>query len=133
MSITVELPEALEHQLREEAARNGVSLKHHILERLGDKSEQDDFAALTEAELLQKINLGIEEQEWARFHVLVGLRKSGHINEAAQQELTALTNKIESANADRAPYLAALARLRNTTLPQLMEDLGLTPPLFFYD
>lgn len=133
MNIVLELPEALEHQLREEAARNGVSLNHYIVERLTDKKADQKSVPLTEGALLQKINLGIEEEEWNRFHALVALRKSGRINEAAQQELTALTDKIEGANADRLPYLVELARLRKVTIPQLMNDLGLNAPLFLYD
>jgi plasmid stability protein len=133
MNIVLELPEALEHRLREEAARHGVSLNRHIVERLGDKSSDQEDMPLTEGALLQKINLGIEEEEWNRFHALVALRKSEQISEAAQQELIALTDKIEAANAARLPYLVELARLRNVTLAQLMNNLGLNAPLFLYD
>ncbi len=133
MNIVLELPEALEHQLREEAARQGVSLNRHIVERLVDKSANQEEIPLTEGDLLQKINLGIAEEEWTRFHALVALRKSAQISEAEQQELMALTDKIEAANADRLPYLVELARLRKVTLPQLMNDLGLNAPLFIYD
>ncbi|NUO02045.1 MAG: toxin-antitoxin system HicB family antitoxin [Saprospiraceae bacterium] len=133
MNIVLELPEALEHKLREEAARHGVSLNRHIVERLGDKSSDHEDMPLTEGALLQKINRGIEEEEWKRFHTLVLLRKSGQIDEAAQQELTALTDKIEATNAERLPYLAELARLRNITIPQLMNKLGLNAQLFIYD
>ena len=90
MKIVLELPEALERQLREEAARHGVSLNQYIVDRLTDKSADQKNVPLTEDALLQKINLGIEEEEWNRFHALVALRKSARINEAAQQELTAV-------------------------------------------
>ncbi|MDZ4706241.1 MAG: hypothetical protein SH848_20095, partial [Saprospiraceae bacterium] len=68
-----------------------------------------------------------------RFHALVALRKSARINEAAQQELTALTEKIEAAHAERLPYLVELAFMRNVTLSQLMKDLGLNAPLHIDD
>ncbi len=131
MNIVLELPEALEHQLREEAAQHGVSLNRYIVERLTDKSADQKNVPLTEGALLQKINLGIEEEEWKRFHALVALRKSAQINESDQQELTALTEKIEAAHAARLPYLVELAFMRNVTLSQLMKDLGLEAPLLY--
>ena len=133
MKIVLELPEALERQLREEAARHGLSLNQYIVDRLTDKSADQKNVPLTEDALLQKINLGIEEEEWKRFHALVALRKSARINEAAQQELTALTEKIEAAHAERLPYLVELAFMRNVTLSQLMKDLGLNAPLHIDD
>lgn len=133
MNIILELPEALEHQLREEAALHGMTLNHYIIERLTEKRADQKNVPLTEDALLQKINLGIEEEEWNRFHALVALRKSAQINEAEQQELTALTEKIEAAHAERLPYLVELAFLRNVTLSQLMKDLGLNAPPLLYD
>ncbi len=134
MKVILELPEALEQQLREEAARLGVSLNQYIVDRLTDKSADKKNVPLTEEALLQKINLGVEEEEeWKRFHDLVALRKSEKINEAEQQELTALTEKIEAVHAARLPYLVELAFMRNVTLSQLMKDLGLNAPPLLYD
>lgn len=133
MKIVLELPEALEQHLHEEATRLGVSLNQYIVDRLTDKSADQKNVPLTEDTLLQKINLEIEEEEWTRFHALVALRKSAQINEAEQQELTALTEKIEAAHAERLPYLVELAFMRNVTLSQLMKDLGLNAPAFLYD
>jgi len=133
MNIILELSEALEQQLREEAARHGASLNQYIVDRLTDKSAEQKNDPLTEGALLQKINLGVEEEEWKRFHALVALRKSTQINEAEQQELTALTEKIEAAHAARLPYLVELAFIRNVTLSQLMKDLGLNAQLHIDD
>lgn len=133
MKIVLELPEALEQHLREEAARHRVSLNQYIVDRLTDKGAAQKNVPLTEDVLLQKINIGIEEEEWKQFHALVALRKSAQISEAEQQELTALTEKIEAAHAARLPYLVELAFMRNVTLSQLMKDLGLEAPLHVDD
>lgn len=127
----LELPEALERQLREDGKRGEYkSLYRRTFNRQKGRSKKCSF---DRGRAASKINLGIEEEEWNRFHALVALRKSEQINEKAQQELTALTEKIEAAHAARLPYLVELAFMRNVTLSQLMKDLGLDEPLFVYD
>lgn len=82
-----------------------------------------------ESELLTKINLGLPAALQSRFDALVAKRREGRIAQDEYDELLQLTSQVEDSDAQRVEYLAELARLRKTTLPALMRDLGIkTPP-----
>ncbi len=83
----------------------------------------------TRSELLTKIRQGIPADLQRRFDDLIGKRRGRTISQAEYEELLRLTEQIEDLDARRVEYLAELARLRETTVPVLMKDLGLkTPP-----
>ncbi len=127
MTITLELPHELELQLREEADQKGVSLKHHILQRLDETGAFVGNMPLTESELLQKINIGLPEEVWFEYHRLTALRKAALLTDVEHQRLIELVNIIEMAHAERMKHVVNLAQLRGTTLDQIMDDLGLKP------
>ena len=83
--------------------------------------------AITESELLQKINLEITESEWENYRHLVALRKSEKLSNKDIENLIALSEKIETANTKRLSNLAKLAKLRNVSLEKTMSDLGIFP------
>lgn len=55
-------------------------------------------------------------------------RQTDALTDQEFAELTALSNHIEELNAHRMKHLAELARLRGTTLPELLDRLGIIPP-----
>jgi len=128
MTITLELPEALGHQLREEAARNGMSLDKHIVQNLSANRLPND-GPLTEMALLQKINLylGIAPQVWRRYDYLNERLRDEQLSETEHQELLTLIDVVENANAERLKYLVDLSGLRGVSLRQVMFDLGIHP------
>lgn len=81
-----------------------------------------------ESELLSKINQGVPAALKSRYDALISKRREGTIGEDEYDELLHLTSQVEELDAQRAGYLAELARLRRTTLPALMKDLGIKPP-----
>lgn len=81
-----------------------------------------------ESELLVKINQGVPAELQNRYDELVAKRQKGHLTEAEYTELLALTEQVEELDARRVGYLAELARLRNTNLKSIMQDLGIAPP-----
>ena len=131
MSLTINLAPSLEQQLREDAARRGLSIDRlisQVLEKSTPRRLPDDLILRDrEAELLQKINLGITPEEWAKFHALSQKRSSATIGQNELNELIQLTSRIETANVVRLQYLAELADLRQVPLRQLMHDLGISP------
>ena len=131
MSLTINLAPSLEQQLREDAARRGLSIDRlisQVLEKSTPRRLPDDLILRDrEAELLQKINLGITPEEWAKFHALSQKRSSATIGQNELNELIQLTSRIETANVIRLQYLAELADLRQVPLRQLMHDLGISP------
>lgn len=59
------------------------------------------------------------------YHHLIARRRDETLTEHEQQELIAISDQIEAANVRRIEHLAALARLRGTTVRELMEELGI--------
>ncbi len=78
-----------------------------------------------EAELLLKINQGIPANLQARCNELIAKRQAETLTPGEHKELIRLTSQFEELNTRRLEYLAELARLRQTSLPALMKDLGI--------
>lgn len=81
-----------------------------------------------EAELLQKINQSIPPEIQQRYERLTTKRKAETLTPEEHAELLQLTDGIEHLDAQRITYLTELARLRQTSLSELMEQLGIHPP-----
>ena len=84
----------------------------------------------SEAELLQKINLGWSEERWQRYRALIVKRRAETLTVDEQPELIALSDQIEQANARRMAHLIELAKLRHTSLEALMSELGIQSPAY---
>lgn len=80
-----------------------------------------------ETALLLEINSGLPAELQERFEELVSRREAGTITDSELQELISLTERVEHSDAERLRALAELAELRQTTLPDLMNTLGLWP------
>lgn len=133
MNVVLRLPEKLAKQLKEDAARRGMSLNRYLVERLRGKGTYEPIPLSEEDLREQVLPNAAEKAEWERFYALMAQQKAGRLDKRQEKRLAKLTEKIEAANANRLPYLMELAHLRNATLNRLMEDLSLRPPLFLYD
>jgi hypothetical protein len=80
-----------------------------------------------ESKLLKKINVSLSAVEWERYRALLSKRDAETLTAQEQAELVALSDEIEEANTRRMKAVAELARLRETSVPALMETLGLSP------
>lgn len=83
-----------------------------------------------EAELLKKINSGVEEAQLKRYKKL---RKKLHLNiltTTEHKEYLELINVIEQYTKQRLEYLIQLAKLRNTTLNILLKQLDIKPKVY---
>ena len=105
-----ELDEFVERILLLHAQRSATHLKH------------------TESELLLQINRGIPPELRERYEVLSAKRQAETLNSEEYAELLRLTGQIEQLDAMRLTALAELARLRQTSLAELMQTLGIQPP-----
>lgn len=83
-----------------------------------------------EAKLLIKINQGADPDVQQRYDELIEKRQAESLSSDEYQELLRLSDEIEKVNAHRMEYLAELARLRQMSLTELMEDLGLQSPAY---
>lgn len=134
MTITIEISPELEQTIKQAATQAGLSLDAYILEsvtarlpaRLSRHRGVPRFSA-QESDLLQKINQSLSQIEWKRYRELGAKRQAEVLTDGEQEELIALSNQIEEANATRIEYVAKLAEMRKTTLPAMMKELGLKP------
>lgn len=81
-----------------------------------------------ESELLLKINQGIPADLQHRFNELVAKRQALTLTEAEHIELIQLSDRIEQLDAERIEQLATLAKLRQRSLREMMQDLGIQSP-----
>ena len=105
-----ELDEFVERILFLHAQRSATHLKH------------------TESELLLQINRGIPPELRERYEALLAKRRAETLNPEEYAELLRLTGQIEQLDAMRLTALAELARLRQTSLAEVMQTLGIQPP-----
>jgi DNA-binding MurR/RpiR family transcriptional regulator len=62
-----------------------------------------------------------------RLRTLIRQQPDENLTPEEQQELIQLTQQVELLNVDRITHLASLAKIRQTTIPKLIEELGLRP------
>ncbi len=131
MALTIELPSNIEEKLLIGANQKGVSIENYLLQLLNIATnlpkKQVKNKALSETELLQKVNLDITEAEWAEYRRLIAIRRAEKLTETEYYKLAQLGEKIEQANVDRLKYLVALSKLRKVSLEKVMDDLGIIP------
>jgi len=82
-----------------------------------------------EADLLKKINTPIPLEIQQRYNYLIDLRKQEKLTDDEYQELLELTTFTENLNVKRLENLLQLAKLRNISLDDLIEQLELKPQL----
>jgi hypothetical protein len=87
---------------------------------------------LSEAETrwLEQINQGLPAATQARYQDLIEKRLAETLTPAEHQELLQMTAQVEAMNVKRIESLAGLARLRQVSLPQLMDELGIASPTY---
>lgn len=81
-----------------------------------------------ESELLERINRGVPSELQKRYGELAAKRDAGSLAADEYHELLQLSDEMERLNAKRVEALAELARLRQTSLPELMHALGIEAP-----
>jgi hypothetical protein len=83
---------------------------------------------LRERQLLHKINQSVlETSSIERYRILSEKVQSGIINEDEYSELNTLANQEEKLRNLRVKYMIELSQIREVSLLQVMESLGLNP------
>ena len=127
MTLTIDWPQPLEQQFRQEADSKGLNLDSYLVLLLNQMAEQNKPKRFTESDLLKRINTGVSQEEWATYKKLNALRREELLTEQAHQTLIQLGDKIEQANVLRVQNLIALAQLREVLVQKLIQDLGIKP------
>ena len=84
----------------------------------------------SESELLLKINQGLPEKFKKRYDELIEKRRAETLSQKEYNELLRITREAEKFEAQRVECLAQLAKIRKTTLSDLMKSLGLQNPKY---
>jgi len=81
-----------------------------------------------ETDLFLKINNGIPFELQQKYNRLIDKRDKSELTKNEYKELLRITDKVEQLEAKRIKYLSQLAKLRKTTLSNLMRDIGIKEP-----
>lgn len=84
----------------------------------------------SEAELLLKINQGLPEKFTKRYNELIEKRRAETLTQKEHTELLRMTRETETFEAQRVECLIQMAKIRKTTLSDLMKSLGLQNPKY---
>ncbi len=98
------------------------TLREHL--RGAEPSDNRHLSA-EESRLLQEINLGLPDATWHRYRELLPKRSAETLTASEHAELIAISDQIEELDARRAERLVELARVRQTSVAALMEQLGI--------
>jgi hypothetical protein len=126
--ITLTLPDDLAQRVREVATSTQRNLEEVLLEWLDRSSIQlssQTPTENTEAKLLQQINLGFPADWWNRYRSLIANRQAETISETDLAQLIEMSEALEIANVKRVAALGELAQLRDCSIEQVMEALGI--------
>ena len=83
-----------------------------------------------EAVLLQKINQGIPLNLNDKYKKLIVKRQAENLTQEEYKELLLLSDKVEKIEAQRVENLAKLAKLRQVSISDLMNSLGIQAPSY---
>lgn len=117
------------NQLIEAASQMPREEMERFVARLFVLKARQETPALTEreSELLTQINRGLIPARGVRMNKLIAKRKSRTISSAEVRELISITDEAERLNVERVKHLIELAALRNVTLDELINQLGIRP------
>jgi hypothetical protein len=132
--ITIDLSPELETQLRAEAAKQGLDPQRYILDTLRTRLAANQAVPTplpaAEADLLQRINLGLSAELWDEYHALIDKRQAETLTADEHQRLIAISDQLEALNVERIHALVQLAALRQQSLEDVMGDLGIEPAVY---
>ena len=132
MTLTLEISPELEEALCRTAERAGLPPDQYALDAIEGRLARDrdlpPHLPHAEAKLLQRINEGLPEATWARYHALKQKRDAETLTPEEHAELIRLVNEVEIWNARRLEAVAELAKLRGVRFPDLVKQLGLGAP-----
>jgi biotin-(acetyl-CoA carboxylase) ligase len=127
ISIEVEMSQA--QLLRAVEQLSGPELEVFLNQALALRARHENpCLSSQESELMLQISQAILPDMQSRFDELVAKRQELTLTEAEQVELLQLTDRIEQQDAQRVEALGRLGLLRGRSLPEIMQDLGITPP-----
>ncbi len=100
--------------------------------KINNMVAQKKAPSLSEREsfLLQEINKGLPIEVQKRYRELITKLEQQTLTKSEHQELTKLVPIIEAKDVERLKYLVELAQIREITIDELMNQLGIKSPSY---
>ena len=124
MSVTITLPEDLEHRVIEDAARQGLPVEELVNRELRNLWPPQEPS---ESKLLTEINDGFPPSFWERYKTLRARLDEHTLVGPDHDDFLKMVDQVEQKQATRLEALAQLAKLRGVSLPAIIRSLGLEP------
>jgi hypothetical protein len=106
-----------------------AELHHLVTQLLGLRARrQAPRLSAAEADLLLRINQGLPDELRRPYQALIAKRRAQALTADEHAELLRLSGQVEQREADRLEALTELARLRGTTLREVLDALGIRGP-----
>jgi len=125
MTLTLEISPELEEALRATAERAGLAPDRYVLDVLQERLDRDrdlpPRLPRSEAKLLQRINEGLPESTWERYHALKEKRDAETLTDAvswSSRPFVFYRNLLQSQEPERRLYLA----IRDTTFRGIFSE-----------
>ncbi len=135
MSLTIDLKPEIETMLHEEATRAGIDAGYLIQRTLEERLKRPanghpDVSPLSseESKLLRQVNEWLPSETWCEYQELREKFRAESLTEMEHQRLTEIYDQIEAINAQRIGFIGELARLRQLSLKEMMNQLGIASP-----
>lgn len=118
-------------QLLEAASQLSPTELDNFQRQLAQLRARQQHAPLPEeeADLLIKIN-SVSTSTDPRYQELLSKRQTETLTESEHHELTILSDQYEQQNAERIKHLSELAKIRGTSLTDLMAQLEVSQPTY---
>ncbi len=122
-------PDSVDALLHSAAQLEAPELERFVERVLALRAERVAVALpADEAFLLKRINAGLPASVQRRYDELTAKRRAERLDPEERQELLALTDRVERADAERLRALAQLAQLRQVSVAALMAELHMRAP-----
>lgn len=135
MTLTIDLKPEIEMALRAEAAKTGLDTGHFVQRTLEERlkwpvNTTPAVSPLSggESKLLRQVNEWLPSETWNEYQELQEKFRAETLTEAEHQRLTEIYDQIEIINAQRIGFIMELARLRQVSLKEMMNQLGIASP-----
>ena len=135
MSLTVNIPEEVETQVRQRAADRGVDPQGLVVDvlrrqfpssRASNRGAKSNVLDAVETRLYTAINKALPQKTRQRYDELVKKRQRNRISRIEYDELLRLTNVVEKAHARRIKAAAELSKYQGVDFDELLDQLGFT-------
>ena len=134
MALTIQIPPETEQQLKQAAQAAGLSPDVYVAQLIQEvlasnkiKGATEHSLSVAETNLIQVVNHSVDTIDWQRYYALMKKREEETLTAEDHKALIAFSDQVEAANVTRLTAVSQLAKLRNTSVKQIMEDLDLRP------